>query len=259
MAEQFKLPGSSFEEINKIIQGYATLDRAASLSDVSKTTGVPETTVSRNSGFLVSLGVIEPGAKKTPTELGRSLGRALMHGMEEEVRNLYAQIASENEFLKSIVGSVRIRKGMDESSLRSHIAYSADAKKGAYTTTGSGTVIEVLKAAGSLKDEDGKIVVVSGSSSNPSTAAPANSAAQSEPSTTPAVPPRQKFYGGPIPGMASVSVGSQGALLEIKINIDVTCNVSDLDGLGKKLKKVIEDLKAADEEATEDEDQNAAE
>lgn len=250
MTEQFKLPGSSYEEVSKIIQGYASLDKSASLTDVSNVTGIPDTTVSRNSGFLISLGVIERGAKKAATELGKSLGRALLHGQEEEVRRLYRDIVSENEFLKNIVGAVRIRKGMDENSLRSHIAYSAGAKKNAYTTTGAGTVIEILKTAGSLIDEDGKIVVGStpsteGSSRQPS---PATPTAELERSST----LKADTEAGYSSGEFKMSVERSRANFDIKINIEVKCEPGDLDTLGQKLRKVIQDFNAEEEQTPED-------
>ena len=56
MSEEFKLPGSSFQEISKIIQGYASIGKPASLADVSKTIGGMDTTIIRGGpSFSTSL------------------------------------------------------------------------------------------------------------------------------------------------------------------------------------------------------------
>ena len=57
--DKFKLPGSSLDEVFKVIQGYATIDRPASLADIAKATGMHETSISKNVGFLLSLGCLK--------------------------------------------------------------------------------------------------------------------------------------------------------------------------------------------------------
>lgn len=60
----FKLPSSSLDEIFKVIQGYASFGKLASLSDISKNTGMHSTAISKNVGFLLSLGILEGGKNK---------------------------------------------------------------------------------------------------------------------------------------------------------------------------------------------------
>src|SRR6476661_6515787 len=155
----FKLPGSSLDEVFKVVQGYASVRKSASLSDIARNTGMHTTAISKNVGFLLSIGLLEGGKNKAPTEIGSKLGIALMHNMPEEIENILADIVADNEFLKNVLAAVRIRKGMDASSLRSHIAYSAGLSKTGATTTGTGAVIELLKRSAHLKEEDGKLVV----------------------------------------------------------------------------------------------------
>lgn len=78
MADIFKLPASSYEEILKLIQAYAGAKEgvALSLDQINQATGVPRTVVSKNNGFLVQVGLITEGNKKAATEIGRALGRA---------------------------------------------------------------------------------------------------------------------------------------------------------------------------------------
>ncbi|MBO6756492.1 MAG: hypothetical protein JJ902_09215 [Roseibium sp.] len=251
MPDEFKLPGSSYQEVSKIIQGYATLGKASSLADVSKTTGgMDPTNVSRNTGFLVSVGILEAGKNKAPTSLGISLGNALMHEQAEEVKRLFAEVVAENDFLKGIVSAIRIRKGMDDSALRSHIAYSAGAKKGSAATVGSGAVIEILHTAGAIAPEDGKYVVVSGSASPKATNAE-NTTSESvyEQRGQASVAGKSTVVVAPSK-VATLSSGNGG--IAININIEVSCDVGDLDSLGQKLRQIMDDVNAKGEDLSAD-------
>jgi DNA-binding Lrp family transcriptional regulator len=225
----FKLPGSSLDEIFKIVQGYANHGRSASLTDISKRTGMHTTAVSKNVGFLLGLGIIEGGKNKSATEIGSMLGHALMHGVQDEVQNHLNTIVEGNEFLKSILAAVRIRKGMDEPSLKSHIAYSAGQTKTASTTTGTGAVIELLKRAGHLKEEEGKLVVNIQHSRENASRTPFH-----EPET-PTVVMRDVIN---LPSPRSVGQVS------ISIKVNVACSVSELDELGERLRKLLVELDA---------------
>lgn len=223
---RFKLPGSSLDEVFKVIQGYANVVKLASLADVSKNTGMHVTAISKNVGFLLSLGILEGGKNKAATEIGRRLGLALMHNVPEEVESILATLVAENEFLKNILAAVRIRKGMDESSLRAHIAYSAGQSKTGATTTGTGAVVELLKRSGHLSTEDGKFVVGS-----PIARSPSETTVQ-ERTTSPAT------------SLETVShtIGLSQSPFSISIKIEVRCEPNDLDTLGAKLRKLIDDF-----------------
>jgi hypothetical protein len=250
MSEEFSLPGSSYAEVSKIIQGYASLGKPASLADVSKAIGMDRTVISRNVKFLVSIGLLEAGQNKAPTSLGSLLGNALTHDQKDEVRRLWAQVVQDDEFLKSIVSAIRIRKGMDENALKSHIAYSAGAKKNPGTTTGCGTIIEVLREAEAIGDEDGKLVARLSSqphvpsSGQDGTDAPSGLTQEESAPTSVNAPVATHVTKVPI--AASAAPGG----LAISINIEVACEAADLDTLGKKLRQIIEDLN----ENTSDED-----
>lgn len=244
MSDDFKLPGSSFQEVSKIIQGYALLGKASSLAEVSKTIGgMDPTNISRNTGFLVSVGILEPGSKKAPTVLGVSFGQALLHNQIDEVKRFASEIVSENDFLKGIISAIRIRKGMDDSGLRSHIAYSAGAKKGATTTAGCGTVIEFLQLSGAITAEDGKFVVA--------TEAPRFSGKVTESSLSESIEGHsihQEQVSGQVGYLKQPSVSAQLGNqmgVTININIDLSCGPDDLAEVGQKLRILINDLSSA--------------
>lgn len=142
--DRFKLPGSSLEEVFKVVQGYASFGKTASLADIAKNTGMHESSISRNVGFLLSIGILQGGRDKSLTEVGKKLGLALLHTVQEDIEAILSDIVAEDEFLKNVLAAVRIRKGMDESSLRSHIAYSAGLSKNV-STAGTGSVVEAVR------------------------------------------------------------------------------------------------------------------
>lgn len=235
--DRFKLPGSSLDEVFKVVQGYTSFGKLASLSDISKSTGMHETAISKNVGFLLSIGVLQGGRDKSVTEVGKKLGLALMHNVPDEVETILSDIVSEDEFLKNVLAAVRIRKGMDESSLRSHIAYSAGLSKTGSTSTGTGAIVELLKRSGNLKSEDGKLVV-SAPIARPTSVEPTPSNERGEPVTTKSV-------------IRTVEATSP---FSISIKIEVQCSPQDLDDLGLKLRKVVDDFSKRDDISDEGEE-----
>lgn len=236
----FKLPGSSVDEVFKVIQGYANFGKMASLSDISKTTGMHETAISKNVGFLLSLGILEGGKNKAATDVGKRLGLALMHNMQEEVEQILGDIVAGDEFLKNVLAAVRIRKGMDDAALRAHIAYSAGLSKTGATTTGTGAVVELLKRSGNLRSEDGKLVV-----SSPIARPTDEPSAQERPAAPVAPTPSS-------PNILTHNIDAPSPF-SISIRIEVQCEPGDLDDLGRKLRKVVDDFALSRSDDTSEE------
>lgn len=230
MAEEvFKLPGSSYDELCNIIKGYSQISDTASLKEVSTLVKMHETTISRNSGFLLEMGVVEGGSKKGPTSIGRQLGLALMHEESDEVRKFWADLIEESSFMNKILSAVRIRNGMSQSNLQSHIAYSAGQKKSANVVTGAGTVISILRASGHLIEQDGFLT----SASMARSAHPAlpNDTANDDSRIAATVPENL---------VASHTIVTRhGAPVSLSISVEVACSVDELSGLGEKLAEVM--------------------
>ena len=66
MADNFKLPGSSYEEIIKIIKAYSSgkEGQAQPLDAIAQASGIDRTIVSRNNGFLLQMQLLMEGAKE---------------------------------------------------------------------------------------------------------------------------------------------------------------------------------------------------
>jgi hypothetical protein len=235
--ERFRLPGSSYQELVKIIRAYGQVPENASPKDVADRAVVNETVVSRNNAFLVGVSVLAGGRKKSMTTAGKALSQALEFDMPDQIAAAWRAIAAENEFLRKVVSAVRIRGGMDITALRNHVAYTAGERRTPKTLTGAGAVIDVLLAANLLVDQDGKIVASDLSDSLP------GATPELERSMTGKLVDKREQRREPQPGQSQVS---------ISININLNCGPEDIDDLAPRVKRLVSDLQEdlkPDEEA----------
>jgi hypothetical protein len=114
VAAEFNLPGSSFEELQKILKGYSHAPDNSNLDSLSKLTGLHPSVISRNNKFLTDINLISGGMKKTATELGKKLGRALDHKQAEDAQKYWRESVQTNEKVSGLVTTVRIKGGMTE-------------------------------------------------------------------------------------------------------------------------------------------------
>lgn len=229
MAESFKLPASSMEELLKIIQAYASEKEGAilSLDDIVKSTGIARTSISANNGFLVQIGLISEGNKKSTTDTGRSLGRAYISKIDDEIKRIWKEVVAENDFLNRMISAVRIRNGMDRSSFLNHIIYSSGQKDTKQNRTGAGAIIEIMKAVNILSETDGKLTIME----TPEAEKIANSIQLVPQSATTETTPNN----------LKVSLPTQSGS-SIVININIDCSVSDLDNLAEKINSLLSGL-----------------
>ena len=158
-AQNHEPPGSSFDEVQKILKGYSHAPEQASLDQLSKLTGLHSTVISRNNKFLSDVGLISGGMKKSATELGRRLGRALDHGQDADARRYWREAVQTNEKVSGLVTTVRIKGGMTEKDFSSHVLYVSGQKNNSGNKTGARCVVDVLVTAGLLAEENGKLTV----------------------------------------------------------------------------------------------------
>ena len=159
MSDQFSLPSSSYNELIKIIKGYSINAESATLGSLSQLIGMSRTTISSNSKFLSELGLIEGGKTKSSTSLGIRLGRALEHSQQSDISELWQETISGNEKLANLVTTVRIKGGMSEDQLLSHILYVSVQKATKDSRTGARTIVDILIKSGLLEQEDGQLQV----------------------------------------------------------------------------------------------------
>jgi len=228
--ERFKLPRSSYEELCKIIKAYGRITRLASLDEVNALAGVGSTVVSANNSFLASVGVIEGGKAKTATPKGKDLAKALEHNITDEIQHQWSRVVQENEFLSKMLTAIQIRRSMELDAFEAHIAYSAGEAKSNQVMTGARTVIDILRAAGAVAEKEGRLTPGLLTETVP-IAAPVEADDQNVP--------------GPIPLKTTLHEHeSVRAGLIIRIDLRIEAKPSDLEGLGGRLRRLLDEIQA---------------
>lgn len=159
MSDTMHLPSNSYDVIKKIIIAYSHAGENTTLDDISKLAVMATSVVSRNNRFLGDLGIISGGNKKTATELGIKLGRALEYTQESETVDSWQEAISRCEVVAKIVTSVRIKKAMTREELAKHILYTSGQANTKTHRRGANTIIDILNVAGHLIEEDGQLKV----------------------------------------------------------------------------------------------------
>ncbi len=159
MSDKLSLPSSSYDEMVKIIKGYSHVKGPASLDDIAKLVGMNRTAVSANNKFLAESALITVGNKKSPTDLGGKLGRALDHNQAADVRACWKEMISGNEGIAGLVTTIRIKGGMTSEELSAHILYVSGQNNTKANRAGANALVEILKASGLVELVDGKIVI----------------------------------------------------------------------------------------------------
>lgn len=227
MADNFKLPGSSYEELTKIIKAYASGKEGEpqTLDAIAQSTGMDRTVVSRNNGFLMQMELLSEGNKKTPTSECFSLGRAYSLGIQEEIEKTWKNLIENNEFLTRMISAIKIRNGMDRTGLINHILYSAGSTSGS-AKVGANTIIEIFKAANLVIEEDGKIKTV-------------NDTANNERQNTDGQKSEGENVQIPIANTTKM-MSSTGSIVNININIDAS--VGEIEELSEKIKMLLKSI-----------------
>ena len=162
--EKLSLPGSGYEVITKILHAYALCGgKPASLADVASKAGVDKTVVSRNNGFLNSLGLLSGGKSKSLTEEGKELAIALGNDMEEDAALSWRRTFLSASSTKPVIDMLQVQKQIPKEQFVGKVASTLGIVSGkAGVSVGINTLAEILLRSGLLKDSDGKYSIVSG-------------------------------------------------------------------------------------------------
>ncbi len=255
MAEAFRLPGSTYEELVNIIVAYGTRDDAANPRDVGKLNSVHQSSVSRNNAFLKQVGVVRGEREKLlVTQRGRSLALALARRDEERTRGGWRELVSGNEFLQNVVSAVKLREGMLYPTVQAYIAHAAGQPRNKPVMNGAGAIVEILKAAGLLREDEGEIVALfdeppAGES------APARDTFETVHEAPEdgleddlgGVSEREKTgsrepAGTPVSAVVQTNGSSGVDAAPVQIHLHVRCAPDEIEDLGPRLKALLRDL-----------------
>ena len=230
MADNYKLPGSSYDELIKIIIAYSTgkVGVPLSLDSLAQTTGMDKTIISRNNGFLVQLALISEGNKKSPTQEGYDLGRAYSLKQNEQVVKIWRNIILNDEFLSRMISAIKIRNGMEKASFINHILYSSGCSSNNNTKAGASAVIEILKVAMLVQEADGKIIAAEEDSIQNDTSIEITD---------------ERSKNQLMPSLSlSQSQMKPSYTNNVVININITATVEELDQLTEKLHSLLKNI-----------------
>jgi HAMP domain-containing protein len=230
--EKFKLPISSYAELIKIIKGYSSFNKEVAPKELTANTGMHETGISGNTGFLAMIGVLTEGRKKMLTESGRRLSNALNHELEDKISSEWRIIIQGTEFLQKMVSAIRIRNGMEIGNFRSHIAFSAGQPKKGYIMAGAGAVIEILKIAGFINDEDGKLLPTT---MTDITLTKAEDLVKDETALPSTIISQSNT-------IRESRIAKQDSNINISIQIQIQCKADEIGELGVSVKNLVKDL-----------------
>jgi hypothetical protein len=234
MAErEFRLPGSPYEELVNIIVAYGTREDAARTGDVGKLDSVHQSSVSRNNAFLVEIGVLQGESRKMVTRRGRELAAALARKDRAEIRNNWRAIVAASEFLQNVVSAVKLREGMLYPTVQAYIAHAAGQPRNKPVMNGAGAIVEILKAAGMLREEAGELVAIF--DEQPKHTLQENG----QPAKTPAESP----------AVISATVGESGPAgmrPTVSIHVQVRCTADEIEDLAPRLKALVRELSTED-------------
>jgi hypothetical protein len=234
MAErEFRLPGSPYEELVNIIVAYGTREDAARTGDVGKLDSVHQSSVSRNNAFLVEIGVLQGDSRKIITRRGRELAAALARKDRAEIRTNWRAIVAASEFLQNVVSAVKLREGMLYPTVQAYIAHAAGQPRNKPVMNGAGAIVEILKAAGMLREEAGELVATF--DEQPKEAPQENGQPEKAPAESQAV--------------ISATVGESvpaGMRPTVSIHVQVRCTADEIDELAPRLRALIRELSTED-------------
>lgn len=251
MAQEFRLPGSTYEELVNIIVAYGTRDEASNPGDVRKLNSVHQSSVSRNNAFLAGIGILRGEREKLVTRRGRALALALARKDRGEIRNNWRAVVSTSEFLQNVVSAVKLREGMLYPTVQAYIAHSAGQPRNNPVMNGAGAIIEILKSANLLKEEAGELVATFDEDleyelpPEPGAGDPAGEAAVEEDAAEESGDAAGETGSADTEALERVVVeaaGEAGESPRVQIHLHVSCAADDIEELGPKLKALMRDL-----------------
>lgn len=230
--EVFKLPQSSYEFIIKVIQAYGHAGDKVSLSVVAQMLGTDPTAVSRNVGFLVSVGILEGGRDKGPTEIGTQLGRALEFDREDDVSRIWRDVLAPNPLIQRILSAIRVRGGMDATTLQNQVVFTAGSKKSANAMRGGAALIEMMGRAQLIREADGKFVA---SNVTDRTSIPTEVDEEEEEPVLEQASPVARYVQHSL-----IAHGQSDVVVRIDVQVHVQATVDDLPSVGDRINEMLE-------------------
>ena len=203
--------------------------------DVGKLDPVHPSSVRRNTALLVEIGDLQGESKKMVTRRGRELASALARKDRAEIRNNWRAIVAASEFLQNVVSAVKLREGMLYPTVQAYIAHAAGQPRNKPVMNGAAAIVEILKAAGMLREEAGELVAIF--DEQPKDIPPGNGSKTPETGQ----PVISATIGEALPA------GTDGRMRPaVSIHVQVRCTADEIEELAPRLKALVRELSTED-------------
>ena len=162
--EEIELPRASYELFISIIRSFLAVhgdENPVSTKKIAAYAGRHPAIVSQNIKAITFLGIAsrDKGYTYKLTKEGADLAYSIEYNDQEGVSAAFRTLVAKNEFLKSLVFSVKSRGSISDFELRDEIGKRAKVtKKDPRATIGAQTIIDILVVSGFLKKEDNNII-----------------------------------------------------------------------------------------------------
>ncbi len=167
--EEYKLPGSSYNQLMKIICAYAaTNGTGITLAELAKSADMKEVIISRNNSFLTQAKLLaETGnnsgnksIKRVPTALCIKLGKAYVMDLKEKVIECWNEVVKGSPFLNKVISVVPVKNDILKKELVNNIIKLSVNSVSNNSRTGATAIIEILKITNFVKEQEGRISIV---------------------------------------------------------------------------------------------------
>ena len=155
-----RLPATSFDMVKRIVHGYYRLGSDATLDQIATRIDVSRDTITRTNPFLVDVGLISGGMKKSCTELCTQLGSAIENGLEDDVIECITKILSENAFFSEVISDLKVKKEVKKDIFIGNVIKLSKKKRSKTSIAGANCVVDMLIAAGKIKENEGNLIPV---------------------------------------------------------------------------------------------------
>ena len=132
MEDVYKLPTSSYDELIKVIKAYGAgkVGIPVSLDDLVKASGMSRTVLSKNNGFLVQIGLISEGNKKSPSEMCKKLSNSYVMNLQDQTKLIWRELFDKDEFITRMLSMISIKNKISKTEFINHIVFSANCGNG---------------------------------------------------------------------------------------------------------------------------------
>lgn len=147
--EIFRLPAVGYDNLVRIIKAYYinsqnNKENDYSYKSISDLSGVHRDTITKNSYFLINIGVLDED--KNITELGIKLGKAYDISFKEEIINIWSSIINDNLFLNNLINSLKISgKSYEFEDYKKKILSDSNDNVNSHTKSGCAAIIEIFE------------------------------------------------------------------------------------------------------------------